>query len=117
MPGGESSLFRPFVNSREIALGQHHVAVEHNDPLASCALHPVVAALAGAAVLLIIIIQVKDARELIADILAGGFRTVFHHNHLKVLQRLPAQALQQLAHLIGTIEDGYDNLISHLSTF
>jgi hypothetical protein len=62
--------------------------------LARGTLSAVVAALAGTAVLLIIIMQIKDVCILVADILAGFLRTVFYDNHLEILQLLRAEALQ-----------------------
>ena len=53
--------------------------------------------------------QIKDACVLVADILAGYFRSVFDDNHFEVLKLLFAEALQQLVDFVGPVEDGNDD--------
>ena len=93
----------------QIVFWQDNVRVENDKPLAVGTLCPVVATLAWAAVGLGIVIKMKDVRVLVADILTGHSGAVLYNNHLKILHRLLAEALQQLVHLIGTVVDGNDN--------
>jgi hypothetical protein len=72
-------------------------------------LDTVVARLAGTAVGLQVIMQIKDVCVLVANILAGFLGTVLHNDHLKVLTRLLGQTLKQLVHLVGTVENRNDN--------
>ena len=101
----------------KVSFGQHHVGVEHDEPVAVGALCAVVAALSRSAVVLIIIMYVECAGIFFAHLLAGFLRPVFHDNHLEVAQRLACQALQQFVHLVGTVEYGYDNGILHGLSF
>ena len=93
----------------QIPLGQHHVAVEHDEPLALCALGTVVAALARAAVGLHEILQVELVFVFPTDLLAGYLRAIFDDDDFKILYFLPAEALQQFVHFVGTVIDGHND--------
>ena len=53
--------------------------------------------------------QIKDVCVLVADILAGYFRSVFNDDDLKVSICLVRKTLQQLVDFVWPIEDGNDD--------
>ena len=95
-------------NSIEIALGHHHVAVEHNEVIALGPLGTIVAALPRTAVRLGKIAQRKAVGILLANSFAGGLAAVFNNQHFKVAVVLMGQALQQFINFVGPVIDRYD---------
>ena len=76
------------VDGLQVTLGKHHVGVENKHIVACGALHTIVAALSGTAVLLHEIAQRQLAGVAVTHIAAGRLRSVFHNDDLKVLQLL-----------------------------
>ena len=101
------------VDGLEIVHRQHDVAVKYDEILALCALGTIVAALAGATIGFVKILQVEPIGVLVADRPAGNRRTIFDNDDLEVLQRLASEALEQLIHLVGTIKNRDDNRVFH----
>ena len=73
-----------FLTLREQAVS----GATNNADVAVGTLRTVVATLARTSVVLIVIMQIKDACVLVADILAWFLRSVFNYYHLEVFQRL-----------------------------
>ena len=106
---------RKFVVHRlQISGGQDAVAVQHYEVFALRALGPVVARLAGTAVLLLEITQCQPGGVLVDNILARYRGAVFDHHYLEVLQCLHLQAGKQFVYLVGTIVDGNDEGVFHV---
>ena len=101
------------VNALQVALGQHHIAVENYEILAPCALRSVVAALSRSGVLLHVIVQVELSGISCAHFLAVARRAVLHHDHLKVGERLVCHALQKFVHFVRTVVNGNDEAVFH----
>ena len=105
--------FQLIVHGGEVTLGKHHVGVEDDEIFALGSLRSVIAALAGTGVLLGVVVQVEACGMALAHLLAGAHRTILHHNHLEVAQRLCDEALQQLVHLFGAVVHGDDDGVFH----
>ena len=93
----------------QIILRQHHIRIKNDEPFAVGTLGTIVATLSWSAVLLKVIMQIKDACELVANILAWFLRTVLYNHHLKVFLSLRAKTLKQLFNFVRTIEYGDDD--------
>ena len=96
------------VDGGKIAIGQDDVGVENKHVFPLGTLDTIVARLTGTAVILQVIMQIKDVCVLVANILARVFTPVLNNNNLEVLERLRAQALKQLVHFVGAIENRND---------
>ena len=94
--------------SSEIAVGQHHVAVENDDILALCTLHAIVAALSGTRVGFVKIVDVELRGILLTHIAARHLRPVFHNDYLKTSDGLSREALKQRVNLAGAVEHRHD---------
>jgi hypothetical protein len=109
MGGSKLYTIHSTLYTRKIALWQYDVRVEHDEPFAPGPFGTVVAALPRTAVLLLVIMQIKDVCVLVADILAGYFRSVLNNDDLKVPTCLVRKTLQQLVDFVWPVEDGNDD--------
>ena len=90
----------------EIALGQHHIAVEDDDEAALSALHAVVPTIAWTTVGLLEILQPQPSSIFLHHVFAGRLATVFHDDNLHILLPLPHDGLQQFVDLVRAVIDG-----------
>lgn len=91
------------IDGNEIVLGQHHVGIEYEHIFALGTLHTVVAALTWSAVGLGKVVKIECAGVFVAHVTAWYCRTVLNYYNLKIGQRLPREAIEQLVNFIRTI--------------
>ena len=87
-------MVKTVINRLQITIGQHHVTIQNDDIFTASTLDAVVANLTRAAVLLGIILQIKDVCVLVANILAWFYRTVFNNNYFEILKSLFSQSFE-----------------------
>ena len=87
-------MVKTVINRLQITIGQHYVAIQNDDIFTASTLDAVVATLTRAAVLLGVIMLIKDVCVLVANILAWLYRTVFNNNYFEILKSLFSQAFE-----------------------
>ena len=98
-----------FLYRLQIGVGQYHIRIKDDEPFATGTFCSIVTALPWTTVLLVVIMQIKDVCELVANILAWFLRTVLYNHHLKVFLSLRAKTLKQLFNFVRAIEYGDDD--------
>ena len=102
------------VHGLKIPLRNHDIGVENDEPFALRALRAVVTTLSGAAVVLVIVVDIQLFSISFAYFPTGICRSVLHDEHLKIAGLLAGEALQKLFYFVRTIINGNDEAVFHI---
>ena len=93
--------------------GTHGVGVQNQHIFSRSTRHTIVARLSRSAIRFRKILHIQAVAELVHHLFARHRRTIFYHNHLKVLTHLLRQTFQQFLRLIRAVVNGDNYRILH----
>ena len=97
----------------DVVGGAHGIGVQNQYIIPRSTRHTIVARLSRSAIRFRKILHIQAVAELVHHLFARHRRTIFYHNHLKVLTRLLRQTFQQFLRLVGAVINGDNYRILH----